>query len=287
MKLSEKIAGSLAKTRGRLASVLRQLGGSADTMEKLEEMLLLSDVGPEATSQLMEEVRKSPQPGLEALRIAQVNLLAQAKPVELNGLVMLVGINGSGKTTTLAKLAHLLQSAGKAVFVVGADTFRAAADTQLEEWCQRIEVPHLLGRAGADPASVIFDGLQTTAARRADVVLCDTAGRVQSNVNLMRELAKMVRVGERAWGTPPLVLMVLDAATGQNAVEQVRIFKEAVNPHALIVTKLDGSARGGIVISLSQQYGLPVQYLGIGEGIADLVPFEPELYVRSLLPEEE
>lgn len=286
MKLYDRVAGGLAKTRERLAVVWKQMGAGPDQLALLEELLLLADVGPGATDALLSKVRQAASPGVAALRSALVEILAQPAPLELSGFVLLVGTNGSGKTTTAAKLAHLLRSQGENVFVVGADTFRAAADTQLEEWCRRIQVPYHMGQAGADPAAVIFDGLQATAARRADVVLCDTAGRLQANVNLMRELEKIARVGEKAWGAPPQVVMVLDGTIGQNALEQVRAFREAVNPQGLIVTKLDGSARGGVVVALAQQFGLPVLYLGTGEGIGDLVPFVAQHYVMSLLPEE-
>ncbi len=284
MQLSERITAGLAKTRNKLQMLLKSSQGG-NLQEQLEEVLLLADVGPKTTTEIIEKISAAGQLDMEMLRDQLVATLSRHQPPILKGPVILVGPNGSGKTTTVAKLGHLLSRQGKKVFVIGADTFRAAADSQLEKWCKRLELNHFIGSRGADPASVVYDGLQSTAARQADVVLCDTAGRLQSNVNLMRELEKIVRVARKCWDGNITVLMVLDGGTGQSALEQVKIYRQFVCPEGLIVTKLDGTAKGGVVVALAAELGMPVCYLGVGEGADDLVPFDPEIFVNSILKE--
>ena len=285
MQLSERIASGLAKTRNKMKLLLADRD-AVNQLENLEEILLLADVGPKATADILEKMATLGQVSIENLKKHLVEILSRPQPLLLSGPVILVGPNGSGKTTTLAKLAHLLSRQGKKIFVIGADTFRAAADSQLEEWCRRLNLGFLIGPRGADPASVVFDGLQSGAARQADVVLCDTAGRLQSNANLMQELGKIVRVSQKSWGGPVQVVLVLDGGTGQSALEQVKVYREFVNPDGLIITKLDGTAKGGIVVALTGEYGIPVCFLGFGEDTEDLVPFDPQVFVDSIFAEE-
>jgi len=273
-------------------------------LETLEETLLATDMGPRTVMEILEKARialdRDALRDLEALKaFLQSELLAILRRVERSEgelpedrlrrsdvrpyVILVVGVNGTGKTTTIGKLAHRLKRQGFSVLLCGADTFRAAATDQLEIWAERAGVPMIGQQPGADPAAVLFDALRSAKARRADVVIADTAGRLHTKLNLMHELQKMCRVAAReVEGAPHDVLLVLDAVTGQNGLEQARRFLEAVRVTGLILTKLDGTAKGGIVIAIAKELGLPIHYVGVGEALEDLVEFSPEAYVRSL-----
>lgn len=258
--------------------------GRDEQLELLEEFLILADVGPTAARSIIEAVKDMEADDLiTALREKLISILS-IDPGMDKRIKVFVGINGTGKTTSVGKLCHVLHKQGKKVFVIGADTFRAAADMQLEEWSRRTSTPFMIGKSGSDPGSVVFDGLNSTAAREADYVICDTAGRLHVNKNLMQELEKIVRVAERVCPDCVEVLLTLDAGTGQNALEQMEIFRKWVNPAGIILTKLDGSAKGGIAIALAEKYKVPIKYIGVGEGFDDLVPFDSAAYIDSLLP---
>lgn len=205
--------------------------------------------------------------------------------IQKDGLtvILFVGVNGVGKTTTIGKLAHKLKTEGKTVMLAAGDTFRAGAIEQLEVWGERVGAEVIKQSAGSDPAAVVYDAIQAAKARRVDVLLCDTAGRLQNKVNLMKELEKVKRVIEREVpGAPHEVLLVLDATTGQNAMSQAKIFKEATNVTGIVLTKLDGTAKGGIVLAIRNELHIPVKFVGLGEKMDDLQPFDPEKYVYGL-----
>jgi len=257
----------------------------------MEEALVGADVGVTAAAGLVERVRKAKPEDLDAARSLLVSELRSAfdgadRSLDLAGdpaVVLVVGVNGSGKTTSIAKLAGRLRDNGHEPLLAAADTFRAAADAQLRTWADRVGVEVVGGREGADPAAVAFDGLQAARARKRDVLIVDTAGRLQSKQNLMQELAKIRRVLERDGGRVAESLLVLDATSGQNGISQVREFAHAVGLTGIILTKLDGTARGGIVVAVEQEFGVPVKFVGVGEAISDLVPFDPDEFVAELL----
>lgn len=290
MNLIEKLSKGLSKTRERMAATFATVfGGGAEAareLELMEEYLLLADVGPVATAKILAAAAENrrtvgllPAVRNELLRLLSFNVRDDKK------VKIFAGVNGTGKTTTVGKLAHFFRQQGMNVFVIGADTFRAAADQQLEEWCRRTNTPVFAGKPGSDPASVVFDGLHSNLARTADYVLCDTAGRLHVNKNLMQELAKLVRVAGKACPDQIDVFLTLDAGTGQNALAQVDMFSQWVQPTGLVLTKLDGTAKGGIAVALAQKFSIPIRYVGLGEGPDDLVPFSPEAYVDALLPQ--
>jgi fused signal recognition particle receptor len=273
-----------------------------DVLDNLEEILVTSDVGVETTLKIIDRIQKR----VAADKYLGVNELNNILRDEIVGLlnenehpnlikdfdfpkrhdpyvIMVVGVNGVGKTTTIGKLAHQFKSAGKSVVLGAADTFRAAAVSQLEIWAERVGVPCVTQGMGADPASVAFDSLKSAIARQADVLIIDTAGRLHNKVNLMNELSKIRKVMTKLIpDAPHEVLLVLDASTGQNAIEQARQFTAATEVNALALTKLDGTAKGGVVIGISDQFKIPVKYIGIGEKMTDLQPFIKEEFVDSL-----
>ena len=288
------LATRLAKTREALGGRLRGLfAGSMDAAfwEGLEEALIAADVGVTASTEVVERVRDAkPADTHEARRALRAELLRlldrDGRSLSLEGrpaVVIVVGVNGTGKTTSIAKLAGHLKSLGMEPLLGAADTFRAAADQQLRTWADRVSVDVVGGQPGADPASVAFDAYQAARARGRDVVIVDTAGRLHSKTNLMDELGKVVRVVGREAGKIDEVLLVLDATTGQNGIAQVRQFTEAVGVTGIVLTKLDGTARGGVAIAVERELGMPVKFIGIGEGLADLIPFEPEPFIDALL----
>ncbi len=309
MKFSEtlkKLTSGLAKTRDTLFGKVTQLVSSKsviddEMLERLEEILISSDVGVETTVVILDNItrrvkeeRYQSSDQLTALlkdEIARVlhvdgeqvpadsRLPAEPRPY----VIMIVGVNGVGKTTTIGKLAHNYRASGYKVLVGAADTFRAAANEQLEIWAQRAGVEIVQQSRGADPAAVAFDSLSSGIAKQADVVIIDTAGRLHTKVNLMEELKKIRRVlDKRMTGAPHEVLLVLDATTGQNALQQVRQFSSAVKVTGLIVTKLDGTAKGGIVLAISTELKIPVKFVGVGEQIDDLQPFDRRAFVDAL-----
>ena len=290
----------LGRTREALAGGLdRLLQGrrqvDAQLLEDLEELLISADLGVETTlfliRSLQEKLRRREL--LEAarlkaaLKVEMVALLTTAPPPQIRArpwVVLLVGVNGVGKTTTIAKLAHRDLSQGLTPLLVAADTFRAAAVEQLETWGQRLGTPVVKQKTGADPAAVVFDGLAAAQARGVDTVYIDTAGRLHTKVNLMEELKKMQRTAARKLpGAPHEVFLVLDATTGQNALSQARLFHEAVGLTGLILTKMDGTAKGGVALGVVHETGIPLRYLGVGEAMADLRPFEAQAFVEAIL----
>ncbi len=281
----------LGRTRSALAQAFRRSALDEAFWEELEEALLAADVGTEVAAELLAEVRARHPATPEAARVALEELIADSmsgadRSLHLDGnpaVILVVGVNGSGKTTTIAKLAKRLGDEGHRVVLAAADTFRAAAVEQLRTWGARLEVPVVAGASGADPASVAFEALETARRERADVVVVDTAGRLQSKTNLMDELAKIKRVLERNGASVSEVLLVLDGTTGQNAVGQAEAFRAAVDVTGLVLTKLDGTAKGGAAIAIERRLGIPVKELGVGEGLDDLVPFDPRAYAEALL----
>lgn len=277
-------------------------GFNAADLEAVERVLLEADFGVPATMDLMavleDGVRRGRWKSEADLREALVGRIAEllappegsgeiARAAEGPTVVLVMGVNGVGKTTTVAKLAHRLKGQGRMVLLAAADTWRAGAITQLEVWAERLGVPCVSGAAGGDPAAVAFDAVEAAIARGADTVLVDTAGRLHTQEGLMDELRKVARVvGRRAPGAPHEALLVLDGTVGQNAVQQGRLFAEAVQPTGLIVTKLDGTARGGAVVALRRELGVPIRFLGRGEGLDDLAPFDPRDFARHLLADE-
>ncbi len=306
MGLFEKLKAGLAKTResmfGKVAQLLRGRTTIDEAMlDQLEEILISSDVGVETTLRMLGNIKRrvkeqqyeSPDQLLTMLKEEIASALhvnggkrpAESAPPPLAKphVIMIVGVNGGGKTTTIGKLAHMFKQAGKSVMIGAADTFRAAANEQLELWARRAGVEIVRQQQGSDPASVAFDTLGAALARNADVVIIDTAGRLHTKTNLMEELKKIKRVlGKRLTGAPHEVLLVLDATTGQNALQQARLFHEAVGVTGLVLTKLDGTAKGGIVLAVSTELKIPVKYLGVGEQIDDLQPFDQQAFVDAL-----
>ena len=294
-----RLKSGLSKTRQGLVSRVQDLFGrfssvDEDLYEELEEILIQADVGVETSLDLVEELRE--RSGEEGIKDTDelYNLFQQilkerfqsSSPLELESglnILMIVGVNGSGKTTTMAKLASRYKEAGKKVLLVAGDTFRAAAIEQLETWAQRVGVPVVAHQAGADAAAVVYDGIQAARAREVEVLIIDTAGRLQTQKNLMEELKKIRRIINREGeGARVEVLQILDATTGQNALSQARIFDREVDLDGIILTKLDGTAKGGIIISIMDQMGLPIRMIGVGEGADDLQDFNPELFVQAL-----
>ncbi len=306
----ETLDKGLEKTKQSFFSkIARTIVGKSkvddEVLDNLEEILITSDVGVETTLKIIERIeeRVAKDKFLGTSELNRVlkeeiaSLLSENNSNDISGftyakqngdpyVIMVVGVNGVGKTTTIGKLAHHLKDEGKKVVLGAADTFRAAAVDQLIIWANRVGVPIVQQGMGADPASVAFDALSSAKAQGADVVIIDTAGRLHNKVNLMNELSKIRRVMEKVIpGAPHEVLLVLDGSTGQNAFEQAKQFSAATNINALAITKLDGTAKGGVVIGISDQMKIPVKYIGVGEGINDLQLFNREEYVESLFSE--
>jgi fused signal recognition particle receptor len=256
--------------------------------ERLEEALIAADVGVPATAELVQRLEaRDPADLGEALQEEVARLLGDPGLLRLDGrpsVILVVGVNGTGKTTTIGKLAAKLAEHGRSVLVAAADTFRAAAEEQLEIWAQRAGADFVGSERGGDPAAVAFDAVGAAESRGRDVVVVDTAGRLHTQSNLMEELAKVRRVlGQRLDGAPHETLLVIDATTGQNGLQQARLFGEAVDVTGIVLTKLDGSAKGGIAIAIAHELGLPVKLIGIGEALDDLRPFDPDDFARALL----
>lgn len=282
------------RTRTLLAAGLRALGPPLGPgyYERLDELLVTADVGPSMASRLSAAVRKRSPRTLEEARKALVEaalaLMSQkTRALRLDpapACILMYGINGAGKTTTIGKLAHRLRNEGRRPLIVAADTYRAAGIEQMVAWAERAGVPSFAGSAGADPGAVVFDGIQQARRRGLDVILVDTAGRLQSQRNLLQELAKVGRVTAKALeGAEFESLLVLDAVLGLASVQQARAFNEAIPITGLVLAKLDGSARGGSVITIEAELAVPVKLAGVGEGVDDLTPFEPEPFIRSLV----
>ena len=298
----QKVKRGLEKTRtGFFQSIVNTLTNAQiddDLYDQLEEQLILADVGPACAVRLVDELHdevkekhlKTGQEALDALRGIICQELTPRYPMDLAGtpaVILVIGVNGVGKTTSIAKLADFYTRQGKKVMLAAGDTFRAAASEQLEIWADRAGVPLVKAGEGADPAAVIFATVKSATSRGYDLVIADTAGRLHNKANLMAELSKISRSVKKASPEASLeTLLVLDAITGQNAISQAREFCKAANATGIILTKLDGTAKGGCVVAVKQRLGLPVRFIGVGEGIDDLIPFTPEGYVEELLPRQ-
>jgi fused signal recognition particle receptor len=301
-RFRERLGRSRAALSRGMAGLLARGADDDEAWEELEEALLAADVGVATSTELVERLRtraraeRASGPALRELLRAELLdavgtpdrslaldlLTEQQRP----GIVLVVGVNGTGKTTTVGKLALALAEEGKQPVLAAADTFRAAATEQLAIWADRVGAPIVRHQQGADPAAVAFDGLASARARGADVLLVDTAGRLHTKTNLMEELRKLRRVLEREGGQVREVLLVLDATTGQNGLAQARQFTDAVGVTGVVLTKLDGTAKGGIVIAVQRDLGIPVKLVGLGEGPHDLAPFDPDAFVDALLSED-
>ena len=290
--LFARMRDSLAKSRRALTEQLAEAAfdpSDSDAWERLEEALIRSDVGVPATAELVRRLElRGTAGGLEDGLVEEVEALFGGPPsLDLSAspaVVLVVGVNGTGKTTTIGKLAMKLSEHGRSVLVGAADTFRAAAEEQLEIWAERAGADFVGAPRGGDPAAVAFDALEAARARGRDVVVIDTAGRLHTQSNLMAELEKVRRViSTRTDGAPHETLLVVDATTGQNGLQQARLFGDAVGVTGVALTKLDGSARGGVAIAIAVELGLPVKLVGVGEGIDDLRPFDAHDYARALL----
>jgi len=270
-----------------------------DFLDDLEATMLTGDLGPKTTTYLMKEIRRGVTEGIinntnEVMpfmeeRITEM-LGAQEEVLELHKpeVILVVGVNGVGKTTTIAKLAHYYAEQGKKVIIAAGDTFRAAASEQLSIWADRVGVSIVKHKEGADPAAVVFDACASALAKEADLVIVDTAGRLHTKVNLMEELKKIGRVADKQIpGAPHQTLLVLDGTTGQNAVSQAKLFGEAVPVTGIVVTKLDGTAKGGVVISIKEELGVPVRWIGVGEQMDDLRPFNAKEFANALFDKGE
>lgn len=298
--------GWLARLSGRLARTREKIGGTIDriargrkideeVLEELEEALVTADLGVTTAMELIDDMRRRVKrrelDDAEALKRAlaqQVAAILAEHPYQpphehTPHVIMVVGVNGVGKTTTIGKLAWRFQNQGRRVLLAAGDTFRAAAAEQLEVWARRAGCELVRQQPGADPSAVAYDALEAAVSRGCQVVIIDTAGRLQTNVNLMEELKKVHRVvGKKLPGAPHEVLLVVDATTGQNAVSQAKLFHQAVPLTGIILTKLDGTAKGGVVVAIARELGLPIAYLGLGEGLDDLRPFDPEQFAAAL-----
>lgn len=265
-----------------------------DTLEALEELLIMADIGVEATDEIVEAVRSRARRGESLRELVKQEIrrifAAAEKPVANSTkphVMLIVGVNGTGKTTTVGKLANQFKAAGKSPLICAADTFRAAAVDQLQVWADRAGVDIVRAREGSDPAAVVFDALAASKARGRDIVLVDTAGRLHTRTNLMHELGKIRRVAEREVpGAPHEVLLVLDATVGQNGLAQAREFTSVAGVNGIVLTKLDGTAKGGIAVAIANDLKLPIEYVGVGEGIDDLIPFSAREYVDALFQEK-
>lgn len=302
--VTEKFKDGLTKTRQSFAGKMNDLVAryrkvDEDFFDELEEVLIQADVGFDTVLELVDELKmevkkQNIQETSEVKEIIMEKLVdiyesGEEQITTLNiqndgpTVILFVGVNGVGKTTTIGKLAHKFKQEGKNVLLAAGDTFRAGAIEQLEVWGERVGVEVIKQSEGSDPAAVIYDAIQATKSRKIDILLCDTAGRLQNKVNLMKELEKVKRVIEREIpGAPHEVLLVLDATTGQNAMIQAKQFKEATDVTGIVLTKLDGTAKGGIVIAIRKELNIPVKYVGLGEKMDDLQPFDLEQYVYGL-----
>ena len=301
MGFFEKLKNGLSKTKasffGQINSVFRAGKPDEEMLEKLEELLICADMGYETAEEVIDALRSKikedrisdPEEAKKALRTILRNLIGDPADIDLGNkpaVILMIGVNGVGKTTSVAKIANLLQNEGKKVVVAAADTFRAAAIDQLEVWCERIGTELIRHSEGSDPAAVVYDAIGAAKNRHADVLIIDTAGRLHNKKNLMDELAKINRViGRELPSSSRMTLLVLDATTGQNAVNQAVEFKNAADINGLVLTKLDGSAKGGIVFSVKKKLNIPVQVIGVGEQTDDLQRFNADEFVAALFEE--
>ena len=303
MGLFSKISQGLKKTRDSISGAVNSMLSAftridEELFEELEEILIMSDIGMETSEKIRNILRervkaeKVKEPAVIKQMLAQTvsNMLKGDRELHMSthpSVIFVIGVNGVGKTTTIGKLASQHKSSGKNVFLGAADSFRAAAIDQLAVWAERANVDMVKSAEGADPASVVFDTISAAKARNSDVIICDTAGRLHNKKNLMNELAKMYRIIKRELPDADVeTLLVLDATTGQNAVTQARDFKEVADITGIVLTKLDGTARGGVVLAIMDELKIPVKYVGVGEQIDDLQPFDPEAFAKAIFQEE-
>jgi fused signal recognition particle receptor len=296
----QRLKQGLTKSREgwaqKIGAIFQNRQWDDQAIESMEESLIAADVGVKATDKLMAALRKQ-SPSSEQDPAAEMTARLQQAMIEIltprvavkaplsvrPWVVLFLGVNGVGKTTTIGKIAAQYREVGKKVLLVAADTFRAAAIEQLEAWGKRVGVDVIKHRPGADPSAVVFDGMQAARSRGVDVLLIDTAGRLHTKVHLIEELKKIRRVIAREQADAPHeTLLVLDATTGQNGLQQARVFKEATDISGIVLTKLDGTAKGGVIISIQEELGVPVRYIGVGEEVEDLQPFEPAGFVHAL-----
>jgi fused signal recognition particle receptor len=287
----EKLRQGLEKTRKTFFDGIKQLLGvgriDEETLQELEELLIAADVGHQTTTWIIEKLKQErPDDPIASLKKILVELLDADTSLNLTGspsVISVVGVNGSGKTTTVAKLASQFQAMGKSVVMAAADTFRAAAIEQLKVWGERINCTVIAHEEGSDPAAVAYDAVNHAKSKSKDIVIIDTAGRLHTKKNLMEELRKIHRVvAKLVDGAPHEVLLVIDATTGQNGLVQARIFKEMVNVTGLVITKLDGTAKGGVALAIKHELSLPIKFIGVGESAEDLKPFDAEQFVEAL-----
>lgn len=304
MGLFDKIKQGLKKTRENISGQINSMLHSftkidEELFEELEELLIMGDVGMNTAQKICESVRRkvkengitNPDEIMGILEGVVEEMISGDEELHLStkpSVILVIGVNGVGKTTTIGKIASRLKSEGKSVILGAADTFRAAAIEQLEVWADRAGVPIIKHSEGADPAAVVYDTIAAAKARNCDVVICDTAGRLHNKKNLMEELAKISRTIEKGLpGCDKEVLLVLDAATGQNAVNQAREFKSAAGITGIILTKLDGTAKGGVILPIREDLNLPVKFIGVGEQVDDLQPFDAHDFAKALFTREE
>ena len=295
-----RLKEGLTKTKEEMVSkiedvIFQRPAIDEDMLEELEEALILSDIGMDTTEKIIEQLRsdikteKLDTPEAVKAQIEKIisDLITKEEGMKLSDqyplVILMIGVNGAGKTTSMGKIAHILKEQGRSVMFAAGDTFRAAAIEQLEIWGERAGVPVIKHQEGADPSAVIYDAIQAAKARDIDVLICDTAGRLQNKRNLMNELEKMNKVIEREYPEASKeTLLVLDAATGKNAISQAKEFGETAALTGIVLTKLDGTAKGGIVITLADQFDVPVKFIGVGEGMDDLQEFDPEAFAEAL-----
>ena len=296
---------ALQVTKDDLSHKINQVMGTGSSgitetqLEDLEEILIGCDIGVKTTLEILERTRQETRDQRfltsfqlrRTLRDCLLQILSNVDESEVESgqphVVLVVGVNGVGKTTTIGKLAHYLSAQDKEVLICASDTFRAAAVDQLDIWAQRSGADIVKQTQGADPAAVLYDAIAAARARSKDVVITDTAGRLHSKINLMKELEKMIRVASREVdGAPHETLLILDATTGQNGLVQARQFLEVAGVNGIVITKLDGTAKGGIVVAVARELGIPIRFVGVGEGLEDMLPFSPEEFVDSLIGAE-
>lgn len=297
MGLFSKIKEGLFKTRGSVGQKMDQLVENSralddDFYDELSDILVMADVGVTTATEAVDELRErvTAEKITDAAKAKEIfkEILAarmRDKPMVLESpsVIFIIGVNGVGKTTSIGKLASRLRTVGRRVLIVAGDTFRAAAAEQLTVWADRADVPIVRRAEGADPASVVFDGIQTARARHADVLLVDTAGRLHNKAHLMEELKKMARIVSRDFPEAKMhALLVIDATTGQNGLSQARVFRDVADLDGIILTKLDGTAKGGIAMAIRSELGLPVRYIGVGEGLDDMQPFDAKEYIEAI-----
>ena len=299
MAFLDKLKNGLSKTKQALFGQIEEIVKAfvkvdEELLEELEELLICADVGVNASEQIIEELREQVKDGrlkekeqvMDALRAILVDMIGEGQPLKLEtkpSVILVIGVNGAGKTTSIGKISNILRAEGKKVVVAAADTFRAAAIDQLAVWCERANVDLIKQSEGSDPAAVVYDAANYAKNKNADVLIVDTAGRLHNKKNLMNELSKINRVIDRELpGVSRENLLVLDATTGQNGVLQAKEFKNSAEITGLVLNKLDGTAKGGVVISIKQELDIPVKFIGVGEKIDDMQTFDSEEFVRAL-----